>query len=93
MQNKIIFFLLLPLFFCNADSLQFHSIKEFKESFDLSQNKKAFIESTQKVPRLKEEGFQTAHVKNFVKIKLIEIYYQSLVGIGVRRNRREKKIS
>lgn len=45
MKNKAIFFLLLNLFFCNAESLQFHSINEFKESIVASQNKKAFIES------------------------------------------------
>ena len=44
MRAKSIFFLLLSLSFCNAESLQFSSIKEFKESLAVSKNKKAFIE-------------------------------------------------
>ena len=45
MRDKIVFFLLLSLSFCGAESLQFYSIKEFKESLAVSQNKKTFIEN------------------------------------------------
>ena len=44
MFNKATFFLVLFSFFCNAESLQFLSVKKFKESISASQNKKAFLE-------------------------------------------------
>ena len=45
MKNKAIFFLFLSSIFCNAESLQFLSVQEFKESITLSQNKKAFLDN------------------------------------------------
>ena len=45
MNNKAIFFLFLSSIFCNAESLQFLSVQEFKESIALSQNKKAFLDN------------------------------------------------
>lgn len=74
MQNKIIFFLLLPLFFCNADSLQFHSIKEFKESFDLSQNKKAFIEEY-----IKDINYLDTEVNSIISLYDTAEIYKSYV--------------
>ncbi len=74
MQNKIIFFLLLPLFFCNADSLQFHSIEEFKESFDVSQNKKAFIEEY-----IKDIDYLDSEVNSIVSLYDTAEIYKSYV--------------
>ena len=74
MQNKIIFFLLLPLFFCNADSLQFHSIEEFKESFDVSQNKKAFIEEY-----IKDINYLDSEVNSIVSLYDTAEIYKSYV--------------
>ena len=74
MQNKIIFFLLLPLFFCNADSLQFHSIEEFKESFDASQNKKAFIEEY-----IKDIDYLDSEVNSIVSLYDTAEIYKSYV--------------
>ena len=45
MKNKAIFSLLLSLFLCNAETLQFNSIEEFRKSLAESQNKKTFIET------------------------------------------------
>ena len=74
MQNKIIFFLFLPLFFCNADSLQFLSIKEFKESFDLSQNKKAFIEEY-----IKDINYLDTEVNSIISLYDTAEIYKSYV--------------
>ena len=45
MKIKAIFFLFLSSISCNAESLQFLSIEEFKESITTSQNKKAFLDN------------------------------------------------
>ena len=74
MQNKIIFFLLFPLFFCSAGSLQFHSIEEFKESFDISQNKKAFIEEY-----IKDINYLDSEVNSIVSLYDTAEIYKSYV--------------
>ena len=56
MKNKAIFSLLLSLFLCNAETLQFNSIEEFRKSLAESQNKKTFIETYLKeITRLDRE--------------------------------------
>ena len=45
MKIKAIFFLFLSSISCDAESLQFLSIEEFKESITTSQNKKAFLDN------------------------------------------------
>ena len=74
MQNKIIFILLFPLFFCSAGSLQFHSIEEFKESFDISQNKKAFIEEY-----IKDINYLDSEVNSIVSLYDTAEIYKSYV--------------
>ena len=74
MQNKIIFILLFPLFFCSAGSLQFHSIEEFKESFDASQNKKAFIEEY-----IKDINYLDSEVNSIVSLYDTAEIYKSYV--------------
>ena len=56
MKNKAIFSLLLSLFLCHAETLQFNSIEEFRKSLAESQNKKTFIETYLKeITRLDRE--------------------------------------
>ena len=74
MQNKIIFFLLLPLFFCSAGSLQFSSLEEFKESFDVSQNKRAFIEEY-----IKDINYLDSEVNSIISLYDTEEIYKSYV--------------
>ena len=74
MQNKIIFFLLFPLFFCSAGSLQFNSIEEFKESFDVSQNKKAFIEEY-----IKDINYLDSEVNSIISLYDTAEIYKSYV--------------
>ena len=71
---KSSFFFYCPLFFCNAGSLQFHSIEEFKESFDISQNKKAFIEEY-----IKDINYLDSEVNSIISLYDTAEIYKSYV--------------
>ena len=74
MTDKIILFLLLSLSFCNAESLQFSSIKEFKESIALSQNEKAFIEEY-----IKDIKYLDSEVNSIISLYETAEIYKSYV--------------
>ena len=74
MTDKIILFLLLSLSFCNAESLQFSSIKEFKESIAISQNEKAFIEDY-----IKDIKYLDSEVNSIISLYETAEIYKSYV--------------
>ena len=74
MKAKTVFFLLLSLSFCNAESLQFSSIKEFKESLAVSKNKKAFIEKY-----VKDINYLDSEVNSIISLYDTTEIYRSYV--------------
>ena len=66
-------FFFYSTFLC-AGSLQFHSIEEFKESFDASQNKKAFIEEY-----IKDINYLDSEVNSIVSLYDTAEIYKSYV--------------
>ena len=78
MTDKIILFLLLSLSFCNAESLQFSSIKEFKESISISQNEKAFIEEY-----IKDIKYLDSEVNSIISLYETAEIYKSLSLIHI----------
>ena len=74
MNNKAIFFLLFSVFFCNSESLQYHSFTEFKGSLALSENKKAFIEKY-----IKEINYLDSDINSINSLYGAEEIYKSYI--------------
>ena len=74
MKNKAIFSLLLFLFLCHAETLQFNSIEEFRKSLAESQNKKTFIETY-----LKEITHRDREVNSIISLYDTTQLYKSYI--------------